>query len=330
MYRNKSVAAVIPAFNEEALVGAVLAGLPDCVDRIIVVDDASRDDTAGVVRTAARADARIELIVHDENRGVGAAIVSGYKAALAAGADIAVVLAGDNQMDPAEMPRLLDPLVEDQADYVKGNRLITGEAWKVIPRLRYLGQASLSLLTKIASGYWRIADFQCGYTAISRDCLERLPLDRLYPRFGFPNHLAVMLNIFSRRVKDVPVRPIYNVGEKSKLKIRKVIPRISRLLLRSFFWRLKEKYIIRDFHPLVFFYGFGLFFFPLGLLYGAFIVFVRLFLRHLTSSEALIRLGMTLSTPVAMLMDVIFITTGLQLLLFAMWFDMEDNRDLNR
>jgi len=160
--------------------------------------------------------------------------------------------------------------------------------------------------------------------------LKVLQLDRLYPRYGYPNHLVVMLNIFNLRVKDVPVRPIYNIGEKSGIKLHKVIPKISWLLLKCFLWRLKEKYVIRDFHPLLFFYLFGFFLLPLGLFYGFFILITRLLLRNILAPSTFVNIAMTVSTPFGMLIDIILIVAGLQFLLFAMWIDMENNRDLNK
>jgi glycosyltransferase involved in cell wall biosynthesis len=304
--------------------------MPAYIERIIVVDDLSRDETKTIVREFAAKDARILLIEHESNRGVGAAIVSGYKKCIELKLDVSAVMAGDNQMDPEELSKLLRPILDGRADYVKGNRLITGEAWKIIPRARYLGTATLSLLTKIASGYWQIADFQCGYSAITIEALKVLQLDRLYPRYGYPNHLVVMLNIFNLRVKDVPVRPIYNIGEKSGIKLHKVIPKISWLLLKCFLWRLKEKYVIRDFHPLLFFYLFGFFLLPLGLFYGFFILITRLLLRNILAPSTFVNIAMTVSTPFGMLIDIILIVAGLQFLLFAMWIDMENNRDLNK
>ena len=171
--------------------------------------------------------------------------------------DVVAVMAGDAQMDPDELGDVIAPVVEGDADYVKGNRLFTGEAWQIIPKTRYLGNATLSLLTKIASGYWQVADSQTGYTAISAETLRLLPLDRLYKRYGYPNHLLVMLNVYNRRVEDVAVKPVYHAGEKSKMRLWKVIPLLSWMLFKWTLWRLKEKYIIRDFHPLVFFLSDG-------------------------------------------------------------------------
>ncbi len=216
MFEGRRVAVVVPAYNEEKLIDRVLDTMPSFVDRVIVVNDASTDGTAAALASAqARLGGLLRVIHHAKNGGVGAAIVTGYRLAMeeAQGNDLVVVMAGDAQMDPEDLPRLLIPLVRDQADYTKGNRLFTGQAWKIIPRHRYLGNAVLSLLTKIASGYWHVADSQSGYTAITVDALRVLQLHRLYPRYGFPNHLLVELNNYDFRVRDVPIQPDYNVGE---------------------------------------------------------------------------------------------------------------------
>ena len=314
MYLEKSVAVVVPAYNEEKLIGQTLATIPDLVDRIIVVNDASIDNTSGIVRDIAANDPRVCLLEHEKNRGVGAAIVTGYKKALKLEMDVTAVMAGDAQMDPDDLIPVIGPVAKGQADYVKGNRLVTGEAWQMIPRYRYLGNAFLSLLTKISSGYWSVADSQTGYTAISAEAIRLLPLEELYPRYGYPNHLLVMLNVFSLRVRDVPVRPVYGIGERSDIRLWKVVPRLSWMLAKCFFWRLKEKYIIRDFHPLVFFYLLGLTLFPAGVIFGLYLFFYRI-----------------ISGPVAatsVLFSVFLFVSGLQSLFFAMWFDMEYNKGL--
>jgi glycosyltransferase involved in cell wall biosynthesis len=317
MFKGKRVGVVIPAYNEEVLIGRVIETMPEFVDCMYVVDDCSKDDTCVQVSSCMEElsdQGRLKLVRHETNRGVGAAIVTGYKRALEDGMDVIAVMAGDAQMDPEELGKVIGPVALDEADYVKGNRLFTGEAWKLIPRHRYLGNAFLSLLTKIASGYWHVADSQTGYTAISAETLRLLPLDSLYPRYGYPNHMLVMLNIYDRRVKDVPVRPVYNIGERSGIRLQKVIPRLSWLLFKCFIMRMLEKYVIRDFHPLVFFYLMGLALFPAGVASGLYLFCHRLFIGPVAATSALF--------------SVFLFVSGLQSLFFSMWFDMEYNKDL--
>jgi glycosyltransferase involved in cell wall biosynthesis len=272
---GKRVAVVVPAFQEELLVADTIRGIPDFADTILVVDDHSDDAT--VEQARATGDPRLEVLVHDENRGVGAAIATGYARARELGVDVTCVMAADNQMDPAELEALVAPVARGEVDYAKANRLVSGEAWKLIPRSRYLGNAVLSLLTKIASGYWHVADSQAGYTALSLDALRRLDLDRLYRRYGFPNDMLVHLNVQNARVRDVPSRPIYGVGERSGIRVRSVAPRIAWLLFKGFWWRMKEKYVIRDFHPLVFFYVLGILMTVVGFLLGVVVAASRIF-----------------------------------------------------
>jgi glycosyltransferase involved in cell wall biosynthesis len=312
MLAGKRVAVVVPAFDEESLVGETIRGIPGFVDRIFVVDDGSRDRTAAVVVDVD--EPRVLLLRLERNAGVGAAIAAGYRQALVEEIDVTCVMAADNQMDPAELPRLVEPVARGEVEYAKANRLVSGEAWTVIPRTRYLGNAVLSLLTKIASGYWHIADSQAGYTALSLDALRRLDLDALYPRYGFPNDMLVHLNVQNARVRDVPSRPIYDVGERSGIKLRKVVPRISWLLLKGFWWRMGQKYVIRDFHPLVFFYVFGVLMLCVGFLLGLI--------------ELILRIAGNAITPATIVLVAVLLIAGLQMTLFAMWFDMEANKEL--
>jgi glycosyltransferase involved in cell wall biosynthesis len=309
---GQRVAVVVPAHDEEKLIAETIRSIPDFVDRVIVVDDKSQDDTVGAVRGLG--DPRVELIEHERNQGVGAAIITGYKRALEERIDVTAVMAADAQMDPADLETLVAPVARREVDYAKANRLFTGQAWEVIPRYRYLGNAFLSLMTKIASGYWHVADSQSGYTAISLEMLELLDLDRIYKRYGFPNDMLVHLNVWNGRVRDYPSRPIYGVGERSGIRLRKVVPTISWLLIKGFFWRMREKYVIRDFHPLVFFYLLGLVMGLLGLGLGIAEVVLRILGNHITAATVVL---------VALLL--IF---GSQFSLFAMWFDMESNKDL--
>jgi len=309
---GKRVAVVVPAHNEEKLIGETVGSIPAFVDRIYVVDDRSTDGTVAAVR--ALEDPRVELIEHERNLGVGGAIITGYQGARNDRMDVTAVMAADAQMDPDDLETLAGAVARGEVDYAKANRLFTGQAWEVIPRYRYLGNAVLSLFTKIASGYWHVADSQSGYTAISLRYLDLLDLDRIYKRYGFPNDLLVHLNVWDARVRDYPSRPIYGVGERSGIRLRKVVPTISWLLLKGFFWRMREKYVIRDFHPLVFFYFLGLLATILGLGLGI--------------AELILRILGNDITPATIVLVALLLISGSQFTLFAMWFDMESNKDL--
>jgi len=174
------------------------------------------------------------LIQHEVNQGVGGAIATGYKWCREHEIDVTVVMAGDAQMDPADLPTLLEPVIAGTVDYAKGNRLFTGDAWNQIPKVRYLGNSAMSLLTKIASGYWRVTDSQSGYTAISLKALKTIDWDQMYRRYGQPNDLLVRLNVYNFRVRDVPVKPVYNIGEESGVRPLRMIPRLSWLLFKLF------------------------------------------------------------------------------------------------
>lgn len=319
MYQNKKIGVVVPAHNEEVLIGRVIDTMPAYVDKIVIVDDCSRDDTVGKVKGYLTKkefqDGKLILVEHPVNKGVGGAIATGYEWCRDQDIDIAIVMAGDAQMDPADMPALLEPIIEDGADYAKGNRLFTGDAWNKIPKIRYLGNSAMSLLTKIASGYWHVADSQSGYTAINLHALKRIDWERMYERYGQPNDLLVRLNIYNFKVRDVPVTPIYNIGEKSGVKPLRMIPKLSWLLFKLFIWRLWQKYVIRDFHPLVFFY-----FMAFVLLLASIPLGGRVFYRWL-----ILGLQIPAINALAWMSSVI---AGFQSLFFAMWFDMEYNKHL--
>lgn len=314
MYKGKSICVVVPCHNEETQIANVIKTMPEYVDKIVAVDDQSSDNTLYIIKECQKTNSKVELIALKQNQGVGGAILLGYNWARDNNFDLAVVMAGDGQMHPDDLPTLLDPVAEDIADYSKGNRLFTGEAFKKIPKIRYFGNGTLSLFTKIASGYWHIADSQSGYTVINKRALRAIDWDKMYKRYGQPNDILVRLNVGNFKVVDVPVKPVYNVGEKSGIKIHKVVFTISWLLLKLFFWRMKEKYIIRDFHPLVFFY-------LIGFLFGCLccVTIFRVFLVWYLSGKI---------PSINALSAMFSFMSASQFTLFAMWFDMEANKHL--
>jgi len=315
MYKEKTISVVVPCHNEETQIGKVIETMPDIVDKIVIIDDVSKDKTLEVIKSYIPKDDRIILIEHKKNQGVGGAIASGYKWSRDNDIDVAVVFAGDAQMDPNDLPNILDPVVSGEVDYSKGNRLFTGEAFKKIPKIRYFGNSGLSLLTKIASGYWHVADSQTGYTAINKKALHTIDWDKMYKRYGQPNDVLVKLNIYNFKVRDVLINPVYDVGEKSGIKVRKVLFTLSWLLIKLFVYRMKEKYIIRDFHPLVLFYSFGL-----GLIALSMPLFLRMIYLWIIVGGNIPKINF-----LTWMMTIIM---GVQFILFAMWFDMESNKEL--
>ncbi len=314
MFKDKSICVVVPAYNESSQIRKVIETMPDFVDKIVVIDDASKDDTVNIIRQYQSKTGKIEIIEHETNQGVGAAISAGYKWARDNDYAVTAVMAGDGQMDPTELAKIVSPVVEGHTDYVKGNRLFYGDAWNMIPHYRYLGNSFLSLMTKIASGYWHVADSQSGYTAISLIVLKRINLDKIYNDYGMPNDLLIKLNQHDFRVRDVHIRPVYNVGEKSGIKISRVIPKISWILFKGFWRRLFFKYVIRDFHPLIFFYTLSFI-----LLTSSIPLAIRLFYIWA-------KVG---NIPDMNALALIFtLISGLQTLFFGMWFDMEYNKNL--
>ncbi len=365
MYKNNTVAVVVPAYNEEKQIKMVIETMPDFVDRIVVVNDFSGDKTVEIVEKIIlddtkktielnvihldfklnrynRADyiqqeqekmeikhfvphevinrtpekERIILINTKKNSGVGAAIAIGYKWCKDIGIDCTAVMAGDGQMDPAELESICKPVIEEGIDYVKGNRLIHRSSYLAMPKTRYIGNSILSILTKIASGYWHVSDTQSGYTAISNKALNSIHLYKIYKSYGMPNDILVKLNIAFCTIKEVGIKPVYHIGEKSKMNVMKVIPLVSLLLFKSFFKRLWIKYLFRDFHPLF-------------LLYHAAFLLLLLAIPFAIKILRIIFSGGE-ANPLTILAFSFLIITGFQSLLFAMWMDFQDNERLDK
>ena len=245
MYKGKTIAVVVPAYNEEDFIADVILGIPEYVDRVYVVNDASTDKTAQIAQSFALRNDKIKLINHQKNGGVGAAITSGHMKALEKTIDIVAVMAGDNQMPPEFMPALLDPIVEGEADYAKGDRMSDSQHRAEMPIFRRFGTFLLTILTRVSSGYWHIKDPQNGYTAINKEALSKIPLNEVYEGFAFENDMLIRLNLIDARVVDVPHPAIYG-EELSKINYPKFIISTSWMLLKSWIWRIWKKYIKRQ------------------------------------------------------------------------------------
>ncbi|MBU3966634.1 MAG: glycosyltransferase [Euryarchaeota archaeon] len=300
------IGVVVPAYNEELLIEETINGIPKYVNKIYIIDDCSRDRTPEIIK--GMTDPRIVSIRHEKNKGVGAAIVTGYKQALEDNMDIVAVMAGDNQIDPEQLPRLLMPIIEGKADYTKGNRLLSKDFRSGMSEWRSIGNGMLTLITKIGSGYWHIMDPQNGYAAISKNALEVIDLDSIYPYYGYCNDMLVKLNTFEMRVMDI-VMPARYGRERSKIKYSSYIMKVAPMIFRRFLWRLKTKYMVLDFHPLVFFYIASMVLVPAGVLFGVWIF-----------HQKWNRIPVSVNYP---LLDVFILLMGLLFLLFAMLFDMQ-------
>jgi glycosyltransferase involved in cell wall biosynthesis len=314
MYKNNKISLIIPAYNEERLIVPTLESVPELIDKVYVVDDCSTDTMPEKVNDFRQKDNRIELIQHEKNMGVGQAIINGYKQSLAEGYDIAVVIGGDNQMLLSEVTNLLDPIINNEADYTKGNRfLIEGNVFENMPKIRQFGNAVISLLTKIASGLFKIYDVVDGYTAINKKAIMTINWEKAWKGYGYPMDFLIRLNAYNLRVKDVPRTEVYLKGERqSQIKGLSYALKVSPMLLRGFFWRLLKKYLYRNFHPLVFLYFLGIFLIAAGFIWGAYLVMRQV-------------IGTRVSGPKAVIDAILFII-GFQSLLFAMLFEIYEDK----
>lgn len=312
MYKQHRIAIVIPAYNEGDLITETLTGIPEYVDNMYVIHDGGTDDTLSRIRDFQSKDSRVVLINHEVNKGLGQSLIDGYLASAESDNDITVVMAGDNQMDQADLPRLLDKLIEDGFDYVKGNRLLHHEVYESMPKYRLIGNTILTFMTKFATGYFFMMDPQCGYTAIKNNVLRQIPIHKMVKGYGYNADILCMLNIRGFKVTDCEVRPVYG-KEKSKIKILKYIRKTGSLLFRLFFRRLWQRYIILDFHPLVLFYLFA--FFNTVILLIPFTI--RFFVMYYQYGEVP-------KTTMTILLFTFLIT--MQSILFAIWMDMDYNK----
>lgn len=240
------LAVVVPSYKVKKHILNVVTGIGKEVDRVYVVDDCCPENT-GIFLQANCSDDRVKVIFHEENQGVGGAIISGYKRALQDGANIIVIIAGDDQMDATQLPRLIDPIVKGKADFTKANRFFELEYLAKMPRLRVLGNAVLSFVNKLSSGYWDIMDPSNGFTAIHSSVLEMIPLDKLDKRYFYESDMLFRLNIARAVVWDIPMRAIYK-DEKSSMKISRIVFEFPKKYALRFTKRIFYTYFLRDFN----------------------------------------------------------------------------------
>jgi glycosyltransferase involved in cell wall biosynthesis len=315
LLKGKTIATLVSAYNEGKLITKTLSTMPDFVDKIIVVNDCGTDDTLDRILEYMKEDDRVVLIKHEVNMGLGTTIKTGFKKALELDIDVTAIMNGDAQMHPDDLENICMPVVDGLSDFSKGNRLLHTETIGDMPKYRRFGNGILTFLSKLASGYWHVIDSQCGYSAISKGALKRIPIDEMTPRYGYNADLLNLLNIAGCTVVDVQVKAVYG-EEKSKIRLGNYIVKTSALLFRLFCRRMWRKYFVNDFNPLVFFYIMSV----ICLVFISFPMLIRFLVRLIWCDDVAKTTALVCSLSFFM---------GCQFLFFGMWMDMEDNKRLN-
>jgi len=306
MIRNHKVAVVIPAYKVQTFILDVIAVIGSEVDRIFVVDDACPNGSGKHVQEYC-ADSRVEVLFHGENQGVGGAVMTGYKAAIAAGMDVFVKIDGDGQMDPSLVDLFVIPITLGHADYTKGNRFYDLENIGRMPKMRIFGNAMLSFMTKLSTGYWDLFDPTNGYTAIHREAAKVLPMHRISRRYFFETDMLFRLGTVRAKVVDIPMEAVYG-DEVSNLKISKILGEFLRKHLANMIKRICYNYFLRDMSVASLELLFGMPIFIFGIAFGIF---------HWVFS---VKQG--ISTPIGTVMiSALSVVCGLQLVLAFLSFD---------
>lgn len=308
MYKGLSISVVVPAHNEEALIAKTVKSMPELVDYVIVVDDASTDATSE--EAVATSDPRLELIRHARNKGVGGAILTGHRRAIDIGSDVSVVMAGDAQMDPDSLPDLLDPICEDGYDFTKADRFFGFDSFRGMPSYRILGNVVVGFLAKASTGYWNLFDPLNGYTATKTSILQKMPLDRIRADYAFECDILVYLNTLRARAKDVPIPAVYG-DERSGIRLFREARKLLWSLFKGFWRRMVWKYVLWSFSPVAIFLFAGLALVGWGILFGAWIV--------------LQTLGDPAASTATVLMCVGPLLVGINLLIVATVLDILDS-----
>ena len=310
MYRNLRVAAILPCYNEEKLIGKTIETMPDFVDEIIAVDDTSKDSTWETIQKIAKKNKRVVPLHHDINTGIGGAYITGFEYALDNKIDLIFTMAGDAQCNQNYMPNMIDTLLDRDVDYVKANRFVHLEELKQMPTFRRVGNTIITILTKFSSGYYSIFDSQNGYGVFKQATLQKLPFEHIGRRYDYENTLLIALAIMGARIKDEPVPAIYG-DEQSTIPVFKTTLRALNVVWKGFWRRIYNKYVLINFHPIALFIFGGLLLGGLGFLFGLYMVILKI-TADITPSSGSVMLA------------VLPIILGFQLLLTAITMDMNN------
>lgn len=310
MFKGHRVVVVIPAYNEGAFIKQVIQAIPAYVDHIIVVDDCSQDDT--FAQASACQDSRVVVLRTPSNLGLGGATLTGYRYALEQlNSDIIAKVDGDGQMPLEYLADLLNALIEEGYDYAKGNRFLLSESLGTMPKHRLFGNIVLTLMAKLASGYWHIFDSENGYTAIKAHALRALDFHSMHKRYFFADDMLIQLNLHNFRVKDVPIPARYG-EEESGINPFQVAVAFPFLFLKRFIWRVYQKYILRNFSPIALFLIAGTLLFVWGVGFGAYLWIRSALTGHPTPTGTV-------------MLAVVPLILGFQLLLQALVLDIHES-----
>lgn len=303
------VAVVIPCYKVTRHIMAVIDSMPEIVERIYAVDDCCPDKSGDFI-LAHNKDPRVKVLFNEKNKGVGGAVMTGYKAAITDNMRIAVKVDGDGQMDPALIPEFIEPILSGEADYTKGNRFYNLEEIHQMPKVRLFGNAALSLLNKLSSGYWNVFDPTNGYTAIHVDVLKKMPFQKISERYFFESDMLFRLNTLRAKVVDIPMDAHYG-DEESQLKIGKIIGDFTKKNIKNTYKRIFYNYFLRDMSLASIELVIGLVLLMFGVCYGVF--------HWINSAQE----GVVTPTGTVML-AVLPIVIGVQLLLSFLAYDIEN------
>ncbi|MDQ3015392.1 MAG: glycosyltransferase family 2 protein [Bacteroidota bacterium] len=304
------LAIVIPCYNVSRHIEKVVAGIPSDILWIIMVDDASTDDTNQKIKHLSLQEKRIIYIRHDKNKGVGGAVITGYQKSLELDADITIKIDGDGQMDPAYINSLLKPIIDGKADFTKGNRFRDLQALRQMPMIRRIGNLGLSFLIKAASGYWNIFDPTNGYTAISSEILKNINFKKIHARYFFESSMLIEIYHIRAVVLDIPMKALYG-DEVSGLSVTRTLFEFPPKLAAAFIKRILLKYFLFEFNIASVYILFGVPLFLFGAIYGG-VNFVKYASSHIEAPTGTV------------VIPTLLITLGFQLLLSAANYDIEN------
>lgn len=310
MYKKHKISVSVPAYNEEILIGKTLETIPSFIDLIVVVDDKSKDKTLEEILKYKKKDKRIHFIASTENQGLGHTVIKAHTYAAKKGVDIVVVMAGDNQMDPAYLPLLLDTVIKEHTDYAKGNRFFHRQDLKKMPFFRIAGNIFLTFMAKFCTGYWSISDPINGYTALRVEAFKKIDISQIGSRYGFEPSLIIELALVDAKIKDVFIPARYG-EERSKVNLLVDPLKVMKVFIKGFFRRMFYKYTIYNFHPIALFFGSGFLLIFVGLLFGIYIA-LNSFILH------------RIATPATVMLFVVPFLLGMQLVLQAIALDIQN------